>query len=170
MIVNVFGIPFSSMKFVLIVHRFWDGFGLNFWCFFDTFSVCTCNLLNHQKHLFYHDFQGFYLPFRETWFLMFFLIFFVTCFGIDFWWVLASILAPFWDPFGFKFNVFWWSCFWWIFGSIVDRLLIKNRSRIKTMSSCASLPFRILFPRTCSFCQRKTCKRQKQGFPIFSNN
>ena len=37
------------------------------------------------------------LPFRETWFLMIFMTFFVTSFGIDFWWV--------------------WHCFWFHFGT-----------------------------------------------------
>ena len=47
-----------------------------------------------------------FYPFSKTWFFMIFLIFFDTCFGIDFWWVLASILAPFWKPFRIKFHVF----------------------------------------------------------------
>ena len=55
------------------------------------------------------------LPLRETSFLMMFMIFFATSFGIDCWWVLASILAPFWNPFGIKFHVFGWLIFWWFF-------------------------------------------------------
>ena len=39
-------------------------------------------------------------------FFMIFMIFFDTCFGIVFLLVLASISAPFWEPFGFIFNVF----------------------------------------------------------------
>ena len=43
-----------------------------------------------------------FLHTRNAWFFM---ILFATCFGIAFWWVLASMLAPFWYPFGFKFNI-----------------------------------------------------------------
>ena len=35
-----------------------------------------------------------------------FLIFFDTSFGIDVWWVLASISTPCWEPFNVIFNVF----------------------------------------------------------------
>ena len=49
---HLLGISFSSIIFVSIVHRIWDRFWCHFWCLFDTFPVLTCNLLNHQKHLF----------------------------------------------------------------------------------------------------------------------
>ena len=35
---------------------------------------------------------------------MIFMIFSVTSFGIYFWWIVASILAPFWDPFDIKIH------------------------------------------------------------------
>ena len=120
-----FCMPFSSIFVVSIFHRFSDGCWSHFWCFFDTFSVRTYNILNHQKHLFF-QWISMILPFRETWFLMIFLILFVTSFGIDFWWLLASILAPFWNPFGIKFHVLGWSFFWWICESICYRLLIQS--------------------------------------------
>ena len=104
----------------LIVHWISNGCWSHFWCFFDTFTIRTCNLLNHQKPLFF-QWISMILPFRETWFFMIFLIFFDTSFGIDFLWVLASILVPFWKPFVIKFNVSGWSfyvrflgleCYW----------------------------------------------------------
>ena len=90
---------FSSMFFVSIFNLFSDGFWSHFWCFFDTFTVRTCNLLNHQKHLFF-QWITMILLFKETWFLMILLIFSVTSFGIYFWWVLASILVPKWSNIG----------------------------------------------------------------------
>ena len=77
---------------------------------FDTFFVRARNLLNLQKHVFLQWIWTI-LPFRETWILMIFMIFFVTTCGIDFQWVWASILIPFWHPLGIKLNVFWWSFF-----------------------------------------------------------
>ena len=56
-------------------------FSLIFNVFVDTFSVRTCNLLNHQKYLFCNEFQCFY---HWHWFSM-------SC-GIDF----GSILGPLW--------------------------------------------------------------------------
>ena len=47
---------------------------------------------------------------------MIFMIWFVTCFGIDFRWVWASYLVPFWHPFGIKYNVVLQSFFWWFWG------------------------------------------------------
>jgi hypothetical protein len=58
-------------------------FGLIFDVFFDTFTIRTCNLLNHQKPLFF-QWISMILLFRETWFLMIFLIFSVTSFSIYF--------------------------------------------------------------------------------------
>ena len=75
-----FGITFSSIVSASIFHEFGNGFWFHFWCSFDTRTVRTCNLLNHQKHVFL---QSMVLPFRETWFLMIFMIFPVTCFCID---------------------------------------------------------------------------------------
>ena len=60
-----------------------DGFWSHFWCFFQTFTIRTCNLLNHQKPLFF-QWISMILLFRETWFLMIFLIFSVTSFSIYF--------------------------------------------------------------------------------------
>ena len=170
MIFHLLGIPFSSMKFALIIHRFWKGCWYHFWCFFDTFTVRACNLPNHQKHMCL-QWISMLLQFRETWFVMIFLIFFVTSFGIIFLWVLGSILAPFWLPFGIKFHVFGWSFWGWIFVSICYWFLIKEFSKSKRTVSSASLPFRILFPHTCTFYWRKTYKCQKPLFPIcFSTN
>ena len=71
-------------------HVFCIDFSLNFgWIlvsfliFFDTFTTRTCNLLNHQKPLFFL-WISMILLFRDTWFLMIFLIFSVTSFSIEF--------------------------------------------------------------------------------------
>ena len=166
MIFILLGIPFSSMKFVSIVQRFCDGFWSHVWCFFDTFLVRTCNLLNHQKHLFF-QWISMILHLREKLFLMIFLIFFVTSFGIDFWWVLVSILAPFWDPCGINFYVFWWAFFGWIVESMFDRFVIKMGSTNWFVYGDGTLFFRSLFPHTCTFYQRKTYKCQKPCFATF---
>ena len=66
-----------------VFHWISDGFWSHFWCFFNTFTIRTCNLLNHQKHL-YFQWISMILLFRETWFLMIFLILSVTSFSIYF--------------------------------------------------------------------------------------
>ena len=67
MICYVLGIPFSSMKCVLIFIDVGMDLGLTFDVFVDTFTVHTCNLLNHQRNIILDDVM----------------IFFVTSFGID---------------------------------------------------------------------------------------
>ena len=109
MIFHILATPFSSMIFVSVFEWVW----VSFLMFYDTFLVRTCNILNHKKTLFV-QWISMILPFRETWFFIIFLIFSVTSFGIGFWWLLVSILDPFWDPFGIKFHVFCWSFFWWV--------------------------------------------------------
>ena len=71
------------MIFWSILHWISDGFWSHFWCFFDTFNISTCNLLNHQEPLFFKRISMILL-FRETWFLMIFLIFSVTSFSMYF--------------------------------------------------------------------------------------
>ena len=46
------------------------------------------------------------LPSRKIKTSFSFIICFGTCFGIDFWWGLASTLTPFWYPFGIQLLVF----------------------------------------------------------------
>ena len=123
------------MILVSIVHRISDGFWFHFWCFFDTFTVRTCNLLNHQKQLFF-QWISMILIFRETWFLMIFLIFSVTSFSNYFWWVLASNLAPFRFPLASNFmflgdhflTVFWIAFYCFFCFSSFDR---KGKIRCK---------------------------------------
>ena len=104
---------------------FGKDFDIFFDVFVDNFSLRARNLLNLQKHLFL-QWISVVVPFRETWFLMIFMIFYVTSFSIDCCWVLASILAPFWDPFGIKFNFGGWSFLFMIFWMT---FLIKNDSQ-----------------------------------------
>ena len=68
---------------VSMFHWISDWCWSHFWCFFNTFSIRTYNLLNHQKHL-YFQWISMILLFRETLFLMIFLIFSVTSFSIYF--------------------------------------------------------------------------------------
>ena len=49
----------KNMIFVSIFHWISDGFWSHFWCFFDTFTIRTCNLPNHHIG-FSHEFQWFY--------------------------------------------------------------------------------------------------------------
>ena len=76
---------------------------VSFLMFFDTFSVRARNLQNLQKHCFYNEFACFYhqknMIFHDVH------DFFDTYFGIDFGCVLASILSPFWHPFGINVRV-----------------------------------------------------------------
>ena len=76
-----------------ICHWISDGFWSHFWCFFHTFTIRTCNLLNHQKPLFF-QWISIILLFRETWFLMIFLIFSVTSFCIYFFWQKDAKMDP----------------------------------------------------------------------------
>ena len=71
------------MMFLSIFHWISVGFWYHFWCFFHTFTIRTCNPLNHQKALFF-QWISMILLFRETWFLMIFMIFSVTNFNIYF--------------------------------------------------------------------------------------
>ena len=75
---------------------------------FDDFS-CSRMQSSKPSKTFVFQWISMILLFRETWCLMNFLIFSDTSFGIYFWWVLASILAPVWDRFGIKLHVFGWS-------------------------------------------------------------
>jgi hypothetical protein len=101
-----------------------------FWFFFGTLTLRTCNLLNHQKPLFFQWISMISL-FRETWFWMISLIFLDTISGIDFWCVLASISAPFWEPFAIIFYVFLTLFFASIFDWLAGGNLIKNVSKSK---------------------------------------
>ena len=62
-----------------------------------------------------------FYPFRKTWFSMIFLIFFNTGFGIDFWWVSASISAPFREPFSINSMFFHDRFLGWFFDAIFMR-------------------------------------------------
>ena len=69
-----------------------------------------------------------------------FSIFSATCFCMDFWCDLASVLAPCWHPFAIIFHVFWWSIFGWFFRWYYSRfLLILDQNWLqKLMSPCSS--------------------------------
>ena len=131
---------FSSIFVCIDFHRFGTGFWYQLWCFFDTFSVRARNLLNLQKHLVLQS-MTMTLPFWETWLFIIFMTMFVTSFGIDFWWVLASILVPFWHPFVIKFNVFWWYFVWWFWGWCFYRFWSKMAPKHIAFAS----PFPYLF-------------------------
>ena len=119
----------KNMICVSIFHWISDGFWSHFWCFFDTFTIRTCNLLNDQKHLFFQWFSMVYYSEKHV-FLWFSWSFTLQVLTFIFEWVLALNLAPFWDPFGINFHVFGWSFFWWFFESFLffDR---KGKFRCK---------------------------------------
>ena len=71
------------------------------------FAHSTCN--SFTNHHLYNEFAWFYNFWKM--FLITFMIFLDTNFGIDLWCVLASILVAFWYPFGIKFHVVRWSLF-----------------------------------------------------------
>ena len=97
-----------------------------------------------------------------------FLFYFVTSFGIAFWWLLVSILAPFWDPFCIKFHVFGCSFFfWWICESICYWSLIDFWSKTVSTSRRGITFVSVPFPHTCTFYWRKTYKCQKPFFNFF---
>ena len=160
---------FSSFGYHLFEHDFcidcslmlwW--FWYHFWCFFDTFPVHTCNLLNHHKQLFL-QWIFMFLPFRETLFLMLFLIFFVTSFGIDFRWVLVSISAPFWDPFGIKFHVFGWSFLLMNFWIDVFQKLDDGTLPFRSFFAC-------FFRTLVSFTFVRLTSARNHFFQLFSTN
>ena len=113
------------------------------------FHSCT-QPTKHSKPLFFKWIQMI-LQFRKTWFLMISMIFSVTSFGIDFWWVLAPIVGPFWHPFWFKLGVFLIHFFGLYFGSEFCWVWIKVVPKDVPFVS----PFWVLFcdlcPHTCTF-------------------
>ena len=142
--------------------------GLTLDVFVDTFPVRTSNLLKHQKTLVL-QWISMFLPFRETWFLMIFLIFFVTSFGIDFRWVWAWILAPFWDPFGIKFHVVVFSDGEWYIGDFdvhgpmrIPLPLIAHGNCFDPSSLSASIA---PFPNICHFASNGTQSRPARFAP-----
>ena len=72
---------------------------------FNNFCACARNLYNIQKQLFL-QWVCMFLHIRKTWFLMVFIMFFATNFGIGFWSLWASVLAPLWHPFGIHWHPF----------------------------------------------------------------
>ena len=83
------------------------------------------------------------LPLQKNMIFMMFMILFDTCFGIVFLLVLASISAPFWEPFGTIFYVFSRSILGWIFDGIIYRLGTKTAPkwtpRISTVGPATSV-------------------------------
>ena len=140
-----------------------DGFWYHFWCFSDTFTVRICNLLNRQKPLFFQWISMISL-FREIWFLMISLIFFDTSSGIDFWSVLASISASFWEPVTIIFMFF---RHLFLHRFFID-FLVGNGTKMCPRLNLAASPFGIFFDHTCTFYRRNTYKCQKQFFKRFS--
>ena len=67
----------TNMIFWSIFHWISDGFWSHFWCFFHTFTIRTCNLLNHQNPFLFNEFQWFYSSEKH-----------------DFWWFSWSFPLP----------------------------------------------------------------------------
>ena len=113
------------------MHCIFIGLGIYFRIFFVWYLLRSrTQSLNLQKHLCLH-WISMVLQFRETWFLIMFMICFVTCFGIDFWWDLVSMLVPFWHQFCIKFYVFgdrFKLFFWIIYLLIFDRKWLPKLS------------------------------------------
>ena len=154
---DLLGTHFQSMKFVLIVHQFGDGFCFHFRCVFDICSIRVRNLLKLQNHCVYNDFtlqrnmifDNFHDLFRHLcwhWLLM--------SLGIDF----SSILGAFWFQFSFLWLIF-------SFKKNVYRCCSKLVSTSRRRHRPFSVLFRDLFPHfsTCYF--GKTYKCQKLRFP-----
>ena len=115
------------IDFSLISDRILPSFLMFFWWVFRSRIHLARNLANlilEQHYNVLRSKSRFY-PFRKIWIFMIFMIFFDTCFGIGFLLVLASISAPFWEPFGVVFHVFLGSIFEWIFGGVVDGFWTK---------------------------------------------
>ena len=96
------------IDFVSMLGRILTSFSIVFWWISRSrihLARSLAKLVFEQQYGVLRSKSRFY-PFRKTWIFMIFLIFFDTSFGIDFWWVLASISAPFWEPFAIIFNVF----------------------------------------------------------------
>ena len=151
----------KSINVALIAHRFGDGFGYDFWCFCDTFSVRTRNLLNLQRHLLL-QWIWMILPFRETLFWWF-----SWSFSLP---TLAMIFDEFWHRFCRHVGIYFWHpvpCFrvdrfiLMIWGISILLILIKNASKKKMLGLSFFVTFRDICPHTSTFYVGKTYKYQK---------
>ena len=134
------------MKFVSIVHLFWDGCLFHFWCFRwylyrshmqpakpskPIGFTANVNDFTLQRNMNFDD--DLHEPFRYKfwhWFSM----------------SLASIWAPFWDPSGIKFHVLVWF-FESFFSHYCPTMVPKSGRGYRPFS----VFFRDLFPQTSSF-------------------
>ena len=105
-------LPFWSPSWSdLDFHWLKHGNGRHVWCCFLPSSVRARNLLNLKNACFYNEFEWFDFPIQKIWFLMIFMILSDTCSGIDVWWFVALILAPFLNLYGITFHGFSQSIF-----------------------------------------------------------
>ena len=116
-----FSIILASLFRVWNLYRFYIDFGDGFWPHFrwllDEFPVRALTSYETSRSLFLNNSMvfcaqnpGFILS-EKTWIFIIFMIFSDTSFGIDLWWVFASMLAPFWEPLDAIFHVFGRSIF-----------------------------------------------------------
>ena len=129
-------------------------------CFY-TFSVSTCKLLNHKKHLFCAMILNDFNILRN---MIFDVVpdFVHHLFLHWFWKGLALILTPFWTIVASN-SMFVGDR---VFDNLLIPFLIDCWSKVRRRAA-ASLPFRIIFLRTCTLYWRKTYKCQKLRFPTF---
>ena len=110
------------------------------------------------------------LPFRETWFLMIFPIFFVTSFGIDSWWVLVSILLPFWNPFGINFHVLGWSFSEWFFELFFGRFWSRMGPKVRGRHAPHLYILATFFRTLVSFTHVRPTSARIKVLQLFSKN
>ena len=101
-----FSITFSSMTFGWCLMHLGKDWWSHFQVFLDEFLVRAQTL---QILVFWWQYNGLTCLYtsEKTRLLMIFMNFSNICFGNDFRWVLASIVVPFWHPFGINFHVLW---------------------------------------------------------------
>ena len=101
------------------------------------------NSVYAQNHWFYNELNSHVFTYQKHMFFDMFTILFVTCFGIDVSWVLASSVAPCWQTFRYKImfvrNRFF-VC-WWFVKLFVHWLLIEEDKLVYYSFSSFVRPF-----------------------------
>ena len=131
----VFCITFSSIDSALICHRSWNDFGIIFDVWEIPFSFAHATSKTFKCFCFYDEFTCCYTSEKKM--LMNSMIHLATSFGIGCWWVLASILAPFWHSFGIQIRVFGDR----FFNDLLDGFVMENGSWNSPGNLCASMFF-----------------------------
>ena len=131
---------FSRVDFHRFLIDFGKDFGLTLVAFLIPFPLAHATCKTFKNHCFYNEFTCFYISEKhDFWWVSWFL--FDTCFGIAFWWFVASNSATFWQPFDIKFNVFR-NCFFMFF---LNAIFMDFESKWHPQVGSGTLLFSLFF-------------------------